>query len=40
MREGGERIIVVPSAFGYGNAIVPGVPPNSTLVFDVILNQV
>ena len=40
MREGGERIIVVPSALGYGNVPVPGVPPNSTLVFDVILNQV
>ena len=40
MREGGERIVVVPSALGYGNLPVPGVPPNSTLVFDIILNQV
>jgi FKBP-type peptidyl-prolyl cis-trans isomerase FkpA len=39
MREGGERIIVVPSALGYGNTTEPGVPPNSTLIFDVILNQ-
>lgn len=40
MREGGERLIVVPSALGFGNATgIPGVPPNSTLVFDVILNQ-
>ena len=40
MKEGGERIMVVPSELGYGNIPVPGVPPNSTLVFDVILNQV
>jgi FKBP-type peptidyl-prolyl cis-trans isomerase len=40
MKEGGERIIVVPSELGYANVPAPGVPPNSTLVFDVILNQV
>jgi FKBP-type peptidyl-prolyl cis-trans isomerase len=40
MREGGERILVVPSALGYGAVPLPGVPPNSTLVFDIILNQV
>jgi FKBP-type peptidyl-prolyl cis-trans isomerase FkpA len=40
MREGGERLIVVPSALGYGNAQSAPVPPNSTLVFDVILNQI
>jgi FKBP-type peptidyl-prolyl cis-trans isomerase len=39
MREGGERLVVVPSALGYGATPLPGVPPNSTLVFDVILNQ-
>lgn len=39
MKEGGERIIVVPSALGYGPVVVPGVPPNSTLVFDVLLKQ-
>ena len=33
----GERLIVVPSALGYGNSnSVAGVPPNSTLVFDII----
>ena len=38
MRVGGERILVVPSALGFGpRTDVPGVPPNSTLVYDVIL---
>jgi FKBP-type peptidyl-prolyl cis-trans isomerase len=39
MHEGGERLIVVPSELGYRNVPVPGVPPNSTLVYDVILSQ-
>ena len=39
MREGGERIVVVPSELGYGPIPEPGVPANSTLVFDVILHQ-
>lgn len=39
MREGGERLIVVPSALGYGNTPGAPVPPNSTLIIDVILNQ-
>jgi len=37
MRPGGERLIVIPSALAYGNATtVPGIPPNSTLVFDML----
>jgi len=37
MRPGGERLIVVPSAMAYGNATtVTGIPPNSTLVFDLL----
>jgi FKBP-type peptidyl-prolyl cis-trans isomerase len=37
MRPGGERLIVVPSAMAYGNATtVLGIPPNSTLVFDML----
>lgn len=40
MAPGGERIIVVPSALAYGNAnTVPGIPPNSTLVFDLIFDS-
>lgn len=38
MLVGGERILVVPSALGFGpRTDVVGVPPNSTLVYDVIL---
>lgn len=40
MKEGGERIIVIPSALGYGTAQVGVVPPNSTLIFDVKLEQI
>lgn len=41
MRVGGERILVVPSALGFGpRTDVPGVPPNSTLVYDVILGLI
>lgn len=39
MKPNGERLIVVPSALGYKNSnTVPGVPPNSTLVFDIVFN--
>jgi FK506-binding nuclear protein len=40
MKVGGERLIVVPSALGYGSVALPGVPPNSTLVYDVILDGI
>ena len=39
MRVGGERLIVVPSALGFGDLIVGGIPPNSTLVFDIKLEE-
>lgn len=40
MKVGGERLIVVPSALGLGNALVQGVPPNSTEVWDVRLDEI
>ncbi len=33
MKEGGQRILVVPPRLGYGNAIVGPLPANSTLIF-------
>jgi FKBP-type peptidyl-prolyl cis-trans isomerase len=41
MRVGGERVIVVPSALGFGpRTDLPTIPPNSTLVYDVKLNLI
>ncbi len=41
MKEGGRRIIIVPSAMGYGKAgSPPTIPPNSPLVFVVDLKSV
>jgi len=37
MQEGGERRITVPPALAYGNRKTPGIPPNSTLDFEVKL---
>jgi len=37
MREGGERMIIIPSELGYGNTTGLAVPPNSTILFDVRL---
>ena len=33
IRIGGQRLIVVPSALGYGGGVYGAVPPNSTLIY-------
>lgn len=35
MQTGGERRITIPTSLAYGSKKLPGIPPNSTLVFDV-----
>lgn len=40
MHPGGERLIVIPSALGFGPSVAGTVPPNSTLVYDLILVSV
>src|SRR5262245_48982249 len=40
MKEGGERLIVMPSALGFGPQGAPGVPPNSTLIYDILLHRI
>jgi FKBP-type peptidyl-prolyl cis-trans isomerase FkpA len=41
MRVGGRRVLMIPSAYGYGSAGAGGViPPNGSLVFEVELLDV
>jgi FKBP-type peptidyl-prolyl cis-trans isomerase len=37
MKEGGQRILVVPASLAYGNTVVGPIPANSTLIFSVEL---
>lgn len=37
MKEGGQRILVVPSSFAYGSEGYGPIPPNATLVFSIEL---
>ena len=40
MQAGGERVIVVPSARAFGQLGKSPIPPNATLVYDVVLNTI
>ncbi len=38
--EGGTGTLIIPSTLGYGSAILPGIPANSVLIFEVHLIDV
>ena len=40
MKVGGQRRLIIPSNLGYGSQMVGNIPPNSTLVFDLMLLNV
>ncbi len=40
MREGGKRVLVVPSSMGYGKEGTGPIPPDANLIFEIQLVQV
>lgn len=40
VKSGGRIILYLPPSLGYGNRDIPGIPPNSILIFDVELLDV
>lgn len=38
--EGGKGVLLIPSHLGYGSTIMPGIPANSVLIFEIHLIKV